>query len=82
MDKGGDDSALGLASMGDGVAHKVDSAALPGGSQDLGHCLLDAELGVGDHQFDAVQAAAGQLAQESDPEGRRFGSADVQDLGN
>ena len=35
-------------------------------------------MGVGDHQLDAAQAAAGELAQERGPERLGLGGADIQ----
>jgi hypothetical protein len=43
------------------------------GVQDFGDGGLDALVGVGDHQLDAAQAAAGELAQEGGPEGLGLG---------
>ena len=76
-DEGRDDAPAALAGMGQGVAHEVDAAALPGGVEHLGDGGLDAFVGVGDHQLDAAQAAAGELAQEVGPERLGLGGADV-----
>ena len=56
-DEGGDDAAAALAGMGEGIAHEVDPAALPGRVQHLGDRGLDALMGVGDHELHAAQAA-------------------------
>ena len=63
--------------MGEGVAHGVDAAALPGGVHQLGDGRLNALMGVGDHQLHAAQAASAQLAQELGPEGFGLRGADV-----
>ena len=76
-DEGRDDAAAALAGMGQGVAHEVDAAALPGGGEHLGDGRLDALVGVGDDQLDAAQAAPGELAQEVGPEGLGLGGADL-----
>lgn len=76
-DEGGDDAPAALAGMGESVANEVDPAALPGGGEDLGDGRLDAFMGVGDHELDAAQAPAGELAQEPGPEGLRLGRADI-----
>ena len=43
----------------------------------LGHRLLQAEVGVGDDQAHAAEAAAGELAQELKPELVVLSRADV-----
>ena len=67
-DPGGDDAALGLAGVGQGVAHEMDAAALPGRPQDPGDGGLQPLVRVRDHQLDAPEAAAGKRAQKLDPE--------------
>ena len=47
-DEGGDHPPAVLAGMGQGVAHEVHPAALPGGVQHLGDGGLDALMGIGD----------------------------------
>ena len=54
-----DDPALGLAGVGQGIAHEVDPAALPRRAQDLGDGGLQPLLRVRDHQLGGAQAAAG-----------------------
>ena len=76
-DESGDDAAAALAGMGQGVAHEVHAAALPGGAQHFGDGRLDALVGVGDHQLDAAQAAPRELAQELGPEGLGLRRADI-----
>ena len=68
--------------MGQGVAHDVHAAALPGGVEHLGDRRLEPLVGVGDAEIDASEAAPGELAQEGGPEGLGLGGADVhaQDL--
>src|SRR5579883_3260918 len=63
--------------MGQGVAHEVDAAALPGGSEDPGDGRLDALMSVGDDQLHAAQAPPGELTQEGRPEGLGLGWADI-----
>ena len=70
-DEGGDHAASALAGMGENVAHEVNAATLPGGIEYLGDGGLDALVGVRDHELDATQTTAGELAQERGPE--RFG---------
>ena len=48
------------------------------GAQHLGDGGFKALMSVGDHQFDATQAAAGELAQEVGPECFGLGAADRQ----
>ena len=76
-DEGGDDTVSALAGVGEDVANEVYAAALPGGVQHLGDGGLDAFVGVGDHQLDAAQAAAGELTQERSSERLGLGGADI-----
>lgn len=76
-DEGRNDAAPALPGMGKNIAHEVDTAALPGVVQHLGNGGLDAFVGVGDHQLDAAQATAGELAQERGPERLGLGGADI-----
>src|SRR5271154_5587963 len=75
--EGRDDAPAALAGMGEGVAHGVNPAALPGGVDQLGDRRLDALVGIGDDQLDAAQAPPSQLAQELGPEGLGLRGADV-----
>jgi hypothetical protein len=75
-DEGRDDASAVFAGMGEGVAHEVHPAALPGGAEHAGDRCLDALVRIRDHQFDPGQAAALQLAQEVDPEGLGLRHAD------
>ena len=59
------------------VAHEVHAAALPGGVEHLGDGRLDAFMGVRDHQLDAAQATAGELAQKGGPERLGLRGADI-----
>ena len=54
------------------VAHEVHATALPAGMQHFGDGGLDAFMGIGDHQLDAAQTTAGELAQELSPKGLRL----------
>ena len=67
-DPGGDDAPLGFAFVGQGVAHEMYAAALPGSAEHLGDRCVQTLVRVGDHQLGAPQAAAGETAQELDPE--------------
>jgi hypothetical protein len=60
------------------VPEEVDLAALPGAAKHLGDCGLQAGVGVGDAQLDAVQATSPQRAQKLAPERLGLGLADVQ----
>src|SRR5512134_999487 len=55
----------------------MNPASLPRGVQDLGDGGLQAFMGIGDHQLDLSEAAAGKLAQEADPEGLCLRRADI-----
>ena len=74
---GGDDGVLAFRHMGQGVAHPVDSAALPGRAQYPGDRLLEALVGIGDDQLHALEATADQGLEEAGPKGFRFGRADL-----
>ena len=52
--------------------------APPGGAQNAGDGGLQPLVGVGDHQLDAAQAPARQLAKEFRPAGLGLGAADIQ----
>jgi hypothetical protein len=75
--EGGDRTASDLACMGQEVAHEVHAATLPGGIEHFGDGCLDALVRVRDHELDAPQASAGELAQERGPERLGHGRADV-----
>ncbi len=77
-DEGGDYATALAPGMGQQVAHEMHAAALPSGMEDLGDRGLQPFMGVRDHQLDAAQAAAGELAQELGPEGLGLRGADVQ----
>ena len=75
--EGGDVAATAFASVRQGVAHEVNATALPSGIQHLSDGGLNAFVGIRDHQLDATQAAAGQLAQECRPKRLGLGGADI-----
>ena len=75
-DPGRDDAALRPAGVRHGVAHEVHAAALPGGAEHLGNGGLQSLVRVRYDQLDAAQAAAGQAAQELDPERLGLAMAD------
>jgi hypothetical protein len=77
-DEGGDHAAALAPGMGQQVAHEMHAAALPGGMEDLCDRGLQPFMRVRDHQLDAAQAAASELAQELGPEGLGLRGADVQ----
>jgi hypothetical protein len=57
---------------------KCSPTPLPGGAgQDLGHRLLEAEMGIRGDEADAAQAAAHQLAEKLEPEFQIFGGPHV-----
>ena len=56
-DEGGDHPALGLAGVGQRIAHEVHAAALPGAGEHPGDGGLDALVGVGDDELHASEAA-------------------------
>jgi hypothetical protein len=60
------------------IAEEVHGATLPGAAQHLGDGLLEALVGVGDHQLHARQAAADQAAQELPPERLGLGRTHIQ----
>ena len=62
-DRGGDHGVLALRHMGEGVAHPVHTAALPGSVEDTGYGGLEADVRIGDHQLHATQPAALEAAQ-------------------
>jgi hypothetical protein len=61
--------------MGEDIAHEVNAAALPCRAQHLGDSGFEAFVGIGDHELDASQSPAGQLAQELRPDRLGFGCA-------
>src|SRR5512144_492582 len=76
-DEGRNHAATTLAGMGRRIAHEMNPASLPSGVQYFGDGGLQAFMGVGDHQLDPAQAAAGELAQEARPEGLGLRRADI-----
>ncbi|MNY61002.1 hypothetical protein D3C86_1976250 [compost metagenome] len=44
--EGGDDPPSALSSMGQGIAHEMDPAALPGGAEHLRYCGFDALMRI------------------------------------
>ena len=76
-DKGGDDTASALAGMGQRIAHEVNPASLPAGTQQFGDSGPDTFMRIGDHQLDPAQAPAGQLSYERGPESLSFRRADI-----
>lgn len=63
--------------MGQNIAHGVDPAPLPAGAQNFADSSLDTLMGIGDHELDAAQNPAGQLAQEGGPHRFGFGGTDL-----
>ncbi len=63
---------------GEQVVHHVRTAALPRGVEHFGDGSFQAGMGIGDDEFDAARAAAGQAAQEFGPEGFGLRGADRQ----
>jgi hypothetical protein len=77
-DRGGDDSVLALGHIGQGIAHEVHPAALPGGAHDAGDRALEALVSIGDDQLHAGKTAPNKVLQEVGPEDLRFRGADMQ----
>ena len=77
-DRGGDDGVLAARDVGQGVAHPVHAAPLPSRLEDALDGRLEAAVGVGDHQLDAVEATRLQAAQEVRPEGLGLRRSDAQ----
>ena len=75
-DEGGDDAPSALSGMGQGIAHEVDPAALPGGGEHLRYGGLDAFMGIGDGELDAAQASPGQLSKKLSPDRLGLGCPD------
>jgi hypothetical protein len=67
-DRAGDQRLLGPADMAEHVPEEVGGTALPGTAQHLPDCGLEAGVGVGDAEPDAVQATLAQRAEELAPE--------------
>src|SRR3546814_7204438 len=77
-DRGGDDSVLALGHIGQGIAHEVHPAALPGGAHDAGDRALEALVSIGDDQLNAGTTAPNKVLQEVGPDDLRFRGADMQ----
>ena len=77
-ERGRDHALLGLADMGQGVAHPVNAASLPGRANDPADGGLEALVGVGDDQLHPAQVAAHQALEEGGPEGLGLGGTDMQ----
>ncbi len=77
-DCSGNDGILALGHIGQGVAHEVDAAALPGRAHDAGNRRLEPLVGIGDDQLHAGQAAPDEVLEEARPERLGFGRTDVQ----
>lgn len=76
--RGCDHAGLRSRHVGEGIAHPVHAATLPGGGEDAADGGLQPLMGVGDDQLDAAQAAALQTAQEVTPEAFGFRRTDLQ----
>lgn len=55
-------------SMGQSIAHELDSAALPSGAEHLRYCGFDALMRIGNGELDATQTPPGQLSQKLGPD--------------
>jgi hypothetical protein len=77
-DRAGDQRLLRPADVAEHVAQEVHGAALPRAAQHLGDRGLEAGVGVGDGELDALQPTNPQAAQELAPEALGLGLADVQ----
>src|SRR6476646_7820134 len=69
-DRGGDHSVLSLGHMRQSVAHPMNSAPLPGRTEDAGDRVAQTVVSVGDDQLDALET--------SRPEWLGLGSADAE----
>ena len=56
---------LALGDVGERVAHPMNPAALPAGTEDAGERLLETLMGIGDDQLHALQAAAHQRLEKA-----------------
>jgi hypothetical protein len=77
-DRAGDQRLLRPADVAEHVAEEVDGAALPRAAQHLADRGLQAGVGVGDGQPDAVQTSSPQALQERAPERLGLGLTDVE----
>ncbi|MNL24735.1 hypothetical protein D3C87_1461830 [compost metagenome] len=75
-DEGRHDPPSALSGMGQGIAHEMNPAALPGGGQYLRYGGLDALMRIGDGELDAAQSPPGQLSKKLGPDRLGFGRAD------
>ena len=66
------------AGSGQGVAHPMHAAPLPGGPENLGDGVLEAVMGIGDHQLHRLQAAADEGLEKAGPEGLCLRGPDLQ----
>src|SRR6202047_1498814 len=69
---------LGLGDIGEGIAHPMHAAALPGGAEHPADRRFQPLMGIRDHQLDPAQAASRQALQKARPEGFGLRRADVQ----
>ena len=77
-DRGGDDGVLTARDMCQGIAHPVDTTALPGGFEHPRDGGPEAGMRVTDHQPNASEAPGLQGAQKLGPEGLGFRGADTE----
>mgnify|MGYP000432239854 CR=1 FL=1 len=78
-DGGGDHLFVALGDMGQQVAHQMHFASLPRGAlEHAGDGGLQAGVGVGDHQLDAVEATVTEGTQKAGPEHLVFGVGDIE----
>ncbi|SNT37473.1 hypothetical protein SAMN05421763_11284 [[Luteovulum] sphaeroides subsp. megalophilum] len=70
-----DNRMLAFGDMGEGIAHPVNPASLPGSFKDACNSSLQAGMGIADHELHAVKTTGFQRAKEVRPEGLRFGRA-------
>ena len=76
--RGGDHDVLSLGNVGQHIAHRMNPTLLPCRTEDAGDGGLQPFMSIGDHQFDAGEAPAHQIAQEARPERLSFRRADMQ----
>ncbi len=68
-DRGGNDGVLAFRHVGQRVAHEMDAAALPGGTEDAGDGALQALVGVGDTSFTPLRPRRTRSRRKVDQKG-------------
>src|ERR1700720_915169 len=76
--RGGNHALLGLGDIGEGIAHPMHAAALPGAAEHPADRRFQPLMGVGDDQLDASQPASRQALQKARPESLGFRRTDME----